>query len=185
MDSSNRPFVALTRVAQRGDAPIIALDIGYSSSKPSCGIAWSGDDKPICCQFGKAIDKVFDLWNQFDHPIVVIEAALSTYHQPRSGNPSLRGEFEKGRGWYWGPGAVSLVAARRFLEEFATRIPLGKTVLLAEAFLSNKDERTAHVDDAEKIVKEFWNVEPCVLAAGAEIEPVTSLINGVPSIRVF
>lgn len=162
--------------------PIVAVDIGYSSKARSCGIAWTGHEQPICLHFGKAIEKVAELCREFEQPLLVIEGVLSTFHQ-KNGNPDIRGEFEKGRGWYWGPGAVSMIAASRFLLKLAELLPSNSRVPLAEAFLSNKPERTAHQADAARIVAEFWMCAPQQVERDAE--PLIPIISGVPSIRVF
>lgn len=173
-------YVAFHKSRKR--LPIVAVDIGYSSNARSCGIAWTGHKQPICLHFGKAIEKVAELCEKFEQPLLVIEAALSTFHR-ENGNPDIRGEFEKGRGWYWGPGAVSMIAASRFLLKLAELLPSNSRVLLGEAFLSNKPERTKHQADAAQIVAEFWQCPPQPLERGAE--PLTHLISGVPSVRVF
>ena len=97
--SSTTRYVAFQKSLKR--LPIIAVDIGYSSNKRSCGLAWTGHEEPICLQFGKAIEKVAELCGKFEQPLLVIEAALSIFHR-KNGNPDIRGEFEEGRGWYWG-----------------------------------------------------------------------------------
>ncbi|MGH8503227.1 MAG: hypothetical protein ACREVE_12290 [Gammaproteobacteria bacterium] len=96
---STGPFTAFQRSRKR--MPIIAVDIGYSAKARSCGIAWSGHESPICLHFGNAVRKVADLYVTLEQPVLVVEAALSTFHQPND-NPDLRGSFEEGRGWYWG-----------------------------------------------------------------------------------
>ena len=171
-------FVALKR--QRADGPVLAVDLGYSAAAKSCGVAWSGGGEPQNVQFGDAISLVSQLLQREPPPVLVLEAVLSTLHSPE-GNPSIRGAFEKGRGWYWGPGAVSALAARRFLEELGCR--LERPVLLGEAFLSNKSGPTRHCDDANKIVHDCWLAEPVPLIPG--VEPLLPIINGVPSVRVF
>lgn len=164
------------------ELPIVAVDIGYSSSARSCGVAWSGQGYASNFKFGDAFRKVADLCNELERPVLVLEAVLSTFHRP-DGNPDLRGEFEKGRGWYWGPGAVSAIAASRFLKMLAELLPERRTILLAEAFLSNKPNRTRHADDAAQIVTEFWDCKPEEIEK--EAEPISPLITGIPSVRVF
>ena len=164
------------------DRPLIAVDIGYSSKRKTCGLAWS--DKPLGenFEFGQAVKKIRELLGQLNNPVLVIEAALSTFHRC-NGNPCYRGDFEKGRGWYWGSGAVSLIAAQRLLRQLTMDPGLESPVLLAEAFLSNKAQRTGHKSDAEAILRQFWGTPPAALCDG--LEPASDLIRGVPSIRVF
>lgn len=91
---STKPFVAFQQSRKR--LPIIAVDIGYSAKAPSCGVAWTGHERPLCFQFGKAIAKVAELCVTFEQPVLVVEAALSTFHR-KNGNPDIRGQFELGR----------------------------------------------------------------------------------------
>ncbi len=159
---------------------VVAVDLGYSENARSCGVAWSGCEDPCHKRFGAAMPYVAAILNQHPNAVLVLEAALSTFHNP-AGNPCLRGEFERGRGWYWGPGASSTLAAQRFLSELAEL--LRQPVLLAEAFLSNKKQRTRHGDDADTIVRRFWDVRPETLTPG--VAPLLSIVKGSPSVRVF
>jgi hypothetical protein len=110
-----------------------------------------------------------------------LEALLSTYHAP-SGNPDIRGDFEQGRGWYYGAGVLSFAGALRFLQVLNEYLK-ARTLWVAEAFLSNKDAPTGHVEDAILIHDRFWDVHPVELRAG--VEPASPLVQGVPSVRVF
>lgn len=132
--------------------------------------------------FGEAIEVVAKQLVVLGQPVLVLEAALSIFHNS-VGDLDIRGQFEEGRGWYWGPGAVSLVATRRFLEELARKFPAGRRVLVAEAFLSNKRQRTEHGADASAILQRFWHTDPEALRDG--VEPALGLIQGVPQVRVF
>ncbi len=173
-------FVAYGLADQvRERPPLVVVDIGYSAVKRSCGLAWEGGGKGIRCTFGACIKRVGEQLLALPTPLLVVEGVLSTYHDSQTGNPDIRGEFERGRGWYWGPGAVSLVAARRFLEQ----LPGDHAVLLAEAFLSNKKAKTGHEQDAAAILANFWDVRAEALREGTE--PLSPLIDGVPSVRVF
>lgn len=159
---------------------IVAVDLGYSEKARSCGLAWTGCKSPCHRKFGEAISSVAELLNRNRGAVLVLEAALSTLHD-RSGNPCLRGEFERARGWYWGPGACSTLAAQRFLSELAKQ--LQEPIHLAEAFLSNKEGRTRHTDDAHTIVRRFWDIGPVRLKVG--VAPLLPIVRGIPSVRVF
>jgi len=78
---------------------------------------------------------------------------------------------------------VTLLAARRFLEMVASKLEANERVFLAEAYLSNKGERTAHTADAATILREFWETEPEALKEG--VEPILGMIKGVPQVRIF
>jgi hypothetical protein len=110
-----------------------------------------------------------------------LEGVLSTYHAP-SGNPDIRGNFERGRGWYWGPGVLSFAAAVRFLQQL-NRMTEGREIDIAEAFLSNKDTPTGHADGATLIHNRFWTTQPEELRDG--VEPASPLVQDVPKVRVF
>ena len=159
---------------------VVAVDLGYSAKKRSGGVAWTGCPAPLHVQFGDCVTLVAERLRSMHRPVLVLEAVLSTLHL-NSGNPSIRGDFETGRGWYWGPGAVSALAAQRFLSELAGRLPA--SILLAEAFLSNKDIRTPDGDDAHAIVLGFSKSKPVEMFPQAQ--PLLPCIDGVPSVRVF
>lgn len=162
--------------------PLIALDIGYSAGRRTCGIATSFDSTEACLSFGEALEKVRELCSEVHSPLLVIEAPLSSRHVD-GGNPEIRGDFEKGRGWYWGSGAVALLAASRFLNVLHSRLSPNIQVSVAEAFHSNKPKKTVHSTDAMDIVRDFWKEKPQALAPG--LEPTSPLVIGVPSVRVF
>ena len=162
--------------------PLVVVDIGYSHRKGSCGLAWTEQHTPAQVRFGQAIEGVAKQITVFKKCVLVLEAPLSTFHN-QLGNPEIRGEFEKGRGWYWGPGAVALLAAGRFLEQLASKLGRSQRVFLAEAFLSNKSQRTMHVADAVSILDRFWDTKPEAMKSG--VEPILDVIKGVPQVRVF
>ncbi len=175
-----QPFEAFEH--EPANLPLIVVDIGYSSKKKSCGLAWTGKPSGNNFEFGQAVEEIRKLLDYLANPVLVIEAALSTFHR-HNGNPDYRGSFEKGRGWYWGSGAVSLIAAQRLLRQLTKGPGLERPVLLAEAFLSNKMQRTGHKSDAGLILRRFWHTQTEVLHNSPE--PASNLIRGIPSIRVF
>lgn len=97
-------------------------------------------------------------------------------------NPTPRGNFENGRRWYVQSGAMVTLAAIRLLEMLSAK--LTGDIWIAEAFLSNKDESTAHWQDAMEIHTQFWSTPP-IIPGAAEICPLCGLIDGVPDVRVF
>jgi hypothetical protein len=177
--SEPKPFVGFTTSHEM--RPLIVVDLGYSERRKSCGLAWTdGDAEDV--RFGDAVRRVGDLIEAHKQPILVLEAVLSTFHHP-NGCPAIRGAFERGRAWYCGPGAVSALAAKRFLEVLRSALRTKRPVFLAEAFLSNKDRRTRHRDDARRILTRFWHTTPEDVNEGGQ--PLIDLIAGVPSVRVF
>ena len=162
--------------------PHLAIDLGYSRDKATCGIMYEGLNQPMELQFGNAISNVAQWIDRNGPCILIIEAVLSTFHD-ESGNPDIRGDFEKGRGWYYGPGAVTFVAAVRFLRVLRQQVASDVLVLLAEAFLSFKKTRSSHSNDAMIIFNRFWDTQPENLKEGTE--PIIDFIVGIPSVRAF
>lgn len=159
-----------------------ALDLGYSRDKATCGIMHGGINEPIELTFGNAINAVKNWIERNGSCILIVEAVLSTFHSIE-GNPDIRGNFEKGRGWYYGPGVVTFASAMRFLTVLKNVVSIDATVTLAEAFLSFKEGRSSHSKDAMIIYDEFWETKPEEVKLGSE--PILEFISGVPSIRVF
>lgn len=161
---------------------VLAVDLGYSSKAKSCGIALSDNSMAVCCTFGNALAKVAAIITADPKLVLVLEGVTSTSHCAK-GNPRDRGAFEKGRSWYYGPGAVTLLAVVRFLAELDKLLPDIQVVDLAEAFLSNKQRRSGHQNDASLIAKTFWSRRPEVLVEN--VEPILPIIFGVPPVRSF
>ncbi len=166
----------------RMDYPLLAIDLGYSHKKASCGIMHTGIKEPMSLTFGASIKEVIRLVEQHLTLVLVVEAVLSTYHD-KYGNPDIRGDFEKGRGWYHGPGVATYAAAIRLLGTLRQNSTSNATVYLAEAFLSFKKTRSSHSNDALIIFNSFWNTNTKKLKDGTE--PIQDFIEGVPSVRVF
>lgn len=176
-------FDALGREAS--DLPVIAVDLGYSAKSKTCGIASSVDDRGANCTFGDCIKRTADAIRTFGSgsAVVVLEAVLSTRHDAATGNPILRAEFERGRGWYCQSGVVTFASALRFLHQLRLTLPRGMRVCVAEAFLSNKAGPTSHATDASQIVQRFWSIKPVELSV--DVEPASPQVRNVPPIRVF
>lgn len=165
-----------------GDFPKIGIDLGYSAKQPSCGFACEGLKEVRALQFGACINAVANqIIRQGPHHLIV-EAVLSTYHQA-DGNPDLRGSFEKGRGWYHGPGVSTFAAALRFLTVLDTLLPLGIQLPITEGFLSYKAARTTHTDDARRLIVEYSKAESFIPCEGST--PICASINAAPKIRRY
>jgi len=161
--------------------PVLAVDIGYSASNRSCGLCWEA--KSCRLRFGDCVTAITRVIEEAVSPrvVLVIEAPLSVYHNPATGNPSIRGQFEKDRGWYYGPGAVTCLAAQRLLS--CVDAAVHREVLVAEAFFSNQPRRTPHDEVATLIHDDFWHVEPSETNDG--VVPLPPLQEYAPPIRVF
>lgn len=162
--------------------PLIGIDLGYSARNRSCGLAYSTDLPSCSLTFGEAIEAVAQCLNASGPHILILEAVLSTYHSP-GGNPAVRGDFEKGRGWYHGPGVTTFAAALRFLTVLDAKLREGMQIPLVEGFLSYKTDPTTHCADAERLVAEFETAERFTAAQGSEA--ILPSINGVPPIRRY
>jgi hypothetical protein len=76
--------------------PHLAIDLGYSRNRPTCGIMYKDIAQPIELQFGNTISAVPQWINQNGPCVLIIAAVLSNFHN-ESGNPDIRGDFEQGR----------------------------------------------------------------------------------------
>ena len=164
------------------ELPLLGIDLGYSATAKSCGIASSRNDGAYALCFGDCIDHIAQQIRDHGPHILIIEAVLSTYHSPE-GIPAIRGEFEKGRGWYHGPGVTTFAAALRFLDQLDKQLPKTIKLPLVEGFLSYKPVRTTHEADARRLVDEFSTAEQ--FFPHKQSQPICSKINGIPEIRRY
>ncbi|CAI8356898.1 MAG: Uncharacterised protein [Opitutia bacterium UBA7350] len=161
--------------------PRLAIDLGYSATQASCGIA-TQKNKTHTLHFGACIEWTAEYLHSNGPHILILEAVLSTYHKA-DGNPHIRGTFEKGRGWYHGPGVSTYAAAFRFLQALAPQLPNFGPLPLVEGFLSYKPTKTSHAHDAERLIKEFECAERFTPCPGSE--PICPLIDNIPEIRRY
>ena len=164
------------------DFPKVGIDLGYSAKQASCGFACEGVKEVSALQFGACINVVADQIIRHGPHHLIVEAVLSTYHRA-DGNPDLRGSFEKGRGWYHGPGVSTFAAAHRFLSVLDTLLPPGIQLPLTEGFLSYKTSRSTHTDDAQRLIVEYSQAESFIPCEGST--PISATINAVPKIRRY
>ena len=164
------------------DFPKVGIDLGYSAKQASCGFACEGVKEVSALQFGACINVVADQIIRHGPHHLIVEAVLSTYHRA-DGNPDLRGSFEKGRGWYHGPGVSTFAAALRFLTVLDTLLPLGIQLPVTEGFLSYKTSSTTHTDDAQRLIVEYSEAESFIPCEGST--PICATINAVPKIRRY
>ena len=92
---NDRMITFETKILQ-GNFSHIAVDLGYSRERATCGLMHGGIEEPIVLTFGDARINVKECINRKRFCILVIEAVLSTF-QNFNGNPDIRGDFEKGR----------------------------------------------------------------------------------------
>ncbi len=164
------------------ELPLLGIDLGYSAKAKSCGVAHSGSHNACALYFGECIDYVARLISEKGPHVLILEAVLSTYHNSE-GNPDIRGEFEKGRGWYHGPGVTTFAAALRFLDQLDQKLPKHLQLPLVEGFLSYKPTRTLHEDDARRLVEEFSTAQR--FFPHDHSQPICSHIKSIPEIRRY
>jgi len=162
--------------------PIIAVDLGYSAKSKSCGIAYSGTNETQSLTFGNCAKTLVNKIEQAGPHNLIIEAVLSTYHDP-NGNPSNRGDFEKARGWYYGPGVTTFAAAQRLLTLLDQQLQTHLQIPIIEGFLSYKPARTQHTDDALRMIAELETAETFTPALGSE--PILPSIDAAPIIKRY
>jgi hypothetical protein len=127
--------------------PVIAVDLGFSGKKASCGVAFSAfSERPrgSGMQFYRAADRVGQFITEHKASVLILEAPLSASFTS-SGNPQPRGEFEhedQARWWSMSPGAAMALAALFFLRRInhAQANRKHKTHVI-EGFLSYNDLR--------------------------------------------
>jgi len=160
---------------------IIALDIGFSKNRKTCGlvIELNGEiEYADNCKFSEVVKKTTEYIQEHDDVDVclIIEAPLSV--AMKDGNPVGRcfeKKDEKTRYWYVGAGAAVALAAVRFINELKNCESKAR-IHLFEGFLSFKDkditheegddnkdgegheggkERKGHKEDAKELVRLF------------------------------
>jgi hypothetical protein len=95
-------LVALPLHATASDGyQLVVVDLGYSASSKSCGVAFSSSD-PCEETFGRTVNVVRERIGAFRRnpggkPLLVLEAPLSCFHSA-NGNPGVRGGI---REWAW------------------------------------------------------------------------------------
>lgn len=117
------PVTSEDDVAELRRHPLIAVDLGFSTRRASCGFAWSTDRRGAENRnFGRAVDGTINLIREASEAVVIIEAPLSARFSagglPRS-RFSLENAFaetpSQTRFWSQSPGVGMAFAALFFL----------------------------------------------------------------------
>jgi hypothetical protein len=119
-----------------GNGNWIFLDVGFSSTKTSCGLL-IGDGEPKCLTFSDAKKSIHEEVDKSTSLNLVIEAPLSVCFDPR-GNPKHRKiELQDGsrRYWYYGSGPAVMIASMYILREIWEK---ETRICLFEGFVSYK-----------------------------------------------
>lgn len=135
----------------------VYLDIGFSGSKKTCGIAFDdGDPKTI--YFGEVYDAIVKFVKECDKPVnLVIEAPLSVAFD-QNANPKGRcfeKREKKTRYWYVGAGCSTMVAAIYLVSRLA-EAKIKAEIRLFEGFVSfkkktNNSQGNSHTEDVKKL----------------------------------
>lgn len=145
------PVTSLAAAAPLSGLAVLAIDLGFSGSRLTCGVAYraQGSQRVVreCLRFGECVEFSAKTLAGISEAVLIIEAPLSAAFDA-AGNPQARGAFEtdpKPRWWSIGPGAAMALAAQYFLLAL-NRAAAGKTTHhLIEGFVTGADSD----DDAE------------------------------------
>jgi len=182
------PFVAYEPGPGAPPPPLIVVDLGFSTKKPTCGLRPPGDAPARNRSFGPMARGVRRFL--LDHPsaVLVLEAPLSGCFET-NGNPRRRGTWEDAdeengaKGWYHGAASTVALAAQRLLTLLAEDPDLrGRTIPLAEAFLTRAVPIDDHAEVAQSIYDHFPVVEPLWIDGGVVLHPA---VPEPPGIWVF
>ena len=145
----------------RGSGDWIFVDIGFSGSKRSSGIA-VGDSDPDEVLFRDLHGRIAEALRAGHGPAnLLVEAPLSVTFD-HAGNPtprSIERERDKRRDWYSGTGPAVLLAAMYLLRRLAVAAP-PRPIRLVEGFLSFKTRRTrsSHAADVARLREVAWRL---------------------------
>jgi hypothetical protein len=190
-------------ICHLADSFVLAVDLGFSKSRRTCGLAWSNGRSDQAetkqSQFGECVDKVCELLVSHRKAVLIVEAPLSGLFD-KEGNPVERGEFERRnpnvasrstRYWYSGPGAAMCLAAVFFLRELVRRLrenlgeALPREVVLYEGFITFKSETTDHSADAKRLLDAFFcgscPVEEVHVSRGNLVLSILDVFGGAPA----
>ena len=145
--------------ARRDSGQWVFVDIGFSGSSKSCGIA-IGDSQPRDLRYSDMVSRIARELEAGASPVnLLIEAPLSVAFNA-SGNPTGRTIEKKGRQtryWYVGAGAAMLLATTHLLRCLNDMRP-SREVRLFEGFASFKSRgrRSSHADDVSNLRSIVW-----------------------------
>ena len=145
----------LENMVSRDPREWIFVDIGFSNSKKSCGIAIGESESPRSITFAKLIEEIVRQLNEIRSPVnLLIEAPLSVafnaQENPTGGKIEKRGK--RTRYWYVGPGAATFLATMHLLNRLSCE-KLPTPIRLFEGLASFKEKRggSSHEEDVEKL----------------------------------
>lgn len=169
------------------DLPACAIDLGFSESDTSVGIAFRPDFNGGGSEltFGDCINRVNDwLTHQHNQCVIVVEAPLTMALTER-GNPchrhiELQRNYERGcaprspKGWYYQAGANLSLGSTILLREL--RVPEGLIVLLVEGFYCSTTPDEVHA--SHQLVAESLLSRLHALAGQSLVTPRAEVCRG-------
>lgn len=177
--------------------PVLAVDLGFSATKETCGAAaWPEDNDfqapMIYSRFAESTCR----WIHKHGPqvVLILEAPLSGAFDA-DGNPIPRGDFERfhsetnrssPRHWNIMAGASMALAAIHFCHALSIRLNPEIIVHLVEGFASrytdDPNNKPSHVDVARELLR-LWRKGQDLLIpqATGSVVSVTGIIGGSPS----
>lgn len=180
-----------------GSGSWIFLDIGFSNSKRSCGVA-IGSNEPVEMRFNDAVATIIQHAKTSSEAVnLVIEAPLSvafdSYGNPKGRRIEKLGK--KTRYWYNGPGCAVMVAALYVVRALNSACPTA-TIRLFEGFVSfkNRSAKSSNSEDVERLRQVVRNrthidsiVEPSALKMNTDDKlastfEVAGLQLGIPPV---
>ncbi len=139
--------------------PVVAIDLGFSGEKRSCGFATRvnfSSEIPKNIRFDECILRTANFINMHPESVLIIEAPLSAAFNTK-GNPQSRGSFEsepRVRWWSIGAGAAMALAAQYFLKGLTAKLPSNARCHLIEGFVSGADSGKDS-DVAKRLIDAF------------------------------
>lgn len=150
--------------------PVLAIDLGFSATKETCGVAaWPTDTNfQASMNYSRFMESTCKWISKNDSEVVLIlEAPLSGAFDPE-GNPIPRGDFERfhsetnrssPRHWNIMAGASMALAAIHFCHALSFRIKQDVVIRLVEGFASrytdNQHYKPSHIDVAKELLNRW------------------------------
>lgn len=174
--------------------PVLAIDLGFSATKETCGAAvWPTDqDFQTPMNYSRFLESTCRWIGKNDPAVVIIlEAPLSGAFDP-DGNPIPRGDFERfhsetkrssPRHWNIMAGASMALAAIHFCHALSFRIKQEITINVVEGFASrytdDQSSKPGHMDVARALLKRWRDGEELLIPqVVGSIVSVTGILGG-------
>lgn len=177
-----------------GSLPVLAIDLGFSATKETCGAAaWPTDQifqAPM--NYSRFLESTCRWIGKNDPAVVLIlEAPLSGAFDP-DGNPIPRGDFERfhsetnrssPRHWNIMAGASMALAAIHFCHALSLRIKQEITVHVVEGFASrytdDQSNKPGHMDVARALLNRWRDGKKLLIPqVVGSIVSVTGILGG-------